>query len=86
MRTRLKNLAKDHLQQAYYILQGDEAFAEVRRLIVRTLEVIDRDPERDVMVGEPPANLLRFRPLDRPASLPSGAVLMKGRRMSLAEG
>ena len=85
MRTRLKTLAKDHLQQAYYILQGDEAFADVQRLIARTLDVIDGDPERDVTAGEPPAKVLRFRPLDRPASLPPGALVMMRRRTGTAE-
>ena len=82
MRTRLKTLAKDHLQQAYYILQGDEAFADVQRLIARTLDVMERDPDRDVMAGEPPAKVLRFRPTERPASLPPGAIVMKRRRTS----
>jgi hypothetical protein len=85
VRTRLKSLAKDHLQQAFYILQGDESFSDVRRLIARTLDVMERDPERDTTAGEPPARVLRFRPLDRPASLPPSAIV-KRRRSGAADG
>ena len=86
MRTRLKTLAQDHLQQAYYILQGDESFAEVRRLIARTLDVMERDPEEDILAGDPPANVVRFRPLERPPGAPSGATAPRRRRGSAAEG
>ena len=77
MRTRLKTLAKDHLQQAYYILQGDESFADVQRLIARTLDVMERDPERDALPCEPPSRVVRFRPLESPRSLPPGAILRR---------
>jgi len=85
VRTRLKTLAKDHLQQAYYILQADEAFADVQRLITRTLDVMERDGDRDLTAGPPPANVLRFRPIERPISLPPG-VLVTRRRSGAAEG
>ena len=86
MRTRLKTLAKDHLQQAYYILHGDESFADVQRLIARTLDVMDRDPERDMLAGELPAKVLRFRPAERPASLPPRALVRKRRRTGGTDG
>jgi hypothetical protein len=46
---------------------------------------MERDPDRDVMAGEPPAKVLRFRPTERPASLPPGAIVMKRRRTSGAD-
>ena len=81
VRTRLQTLARDHLQRAYYILQGDDDSADVRRLIARTLDVMDRDPERDLLAGDPPAKVVRFRPPATPRSLPSGA-LVRGRRLA----
>ena len=86
MRTRLKTLAKDHLQQAYYILQGDETFADTRQLIARTLDVIDRNPDHAAVAGDTPANVLRFRPPERPASLPPRALVQRRRRTGAAEG
>ncbi len=79
MRTRLQTLARDHLQQAFYILEGDAASADIRRLIARTLDVMDRDPERDLLAGDPPAKVVRFRPPATPRSLPPGA-LVRARR------
>ncbi len=85
MRTRLKTLAQDHLQQAFYILQGDEAFADVRRLIARTLDVMEREPERDMTPEDASAKVLRFRPAERPASLPPGAIATRRRRTGAAD-
>jgi hypothetical protein len=85
VRVRLKTLAKDHLQQAFYILQGDEAFADVRRLIARTLDVLDHEPEQDTVGDRPAAKVLRFRPPQRPASLPPGAITVERRRTGASE-
>ena len=86
LRTRLKTLAQDHLQQAYYILQVDESFAEARRLIARTLDVMDRVPEDDILAGEAPANVVRFRPLERAPGATPLAQLVQRRRGGAAEG
>ena len=86
MRTRLKTLAKDHLQQAYYILQGDETFADVRRHIATTLEAIDLDPDQAIAPADRKANVLRFRPVDRPVSLPPSSVIRGRRSMGHGDG
>ena len=86
MRTRLKTLAKDHLQQAFYILDGDKSFADVQRLIARTLDAIERDSEAAFPPAELTANVLRFRPLDRPISLPPHAKSRLRRRGGATEG
>ena len=85
MRTRLKTLAQDHLQQAFYILQGDEAFADVRRLIARTLDVMEREPERAMLPDELDAKVVRLRPAERPASLPPGAAASRRLRTGAAD-
>jgi hypothetical protein len=77
VRTRLKTLAKDHLQQAYYILQGDEGFAHVQRLIARTLDVMDSEAERDAAADEPTGRVVRFRPFEPPRGVPSAALLRR---------
>lgn len=81
MRTRLKTLAKDHLQQAFYILQGDESFADVRRLISRTLDTIDRGSPRAVTERDPSAKVVRLRPPD-PMSKRASRAVRNARRIA----